>query len=339
MEKNYTIEHIVNNNIDKTAYGFIYITTNLVNNKKYIGKKKFNNRWETYLGSGVLLHKAILKYGKENFKREIIKYSDTTDELNKAEILFITKYEAVNDNSYYNIASGGEGGFGQFAGKSEEELLLWRQRMSESRKGRVFTDEWKARLVEAGKRRLANPEDNPMYGKKGKENAVSKCTVMICINSGELLETFDCIGDANDFLKKKRTSSLISRVCINKEGTAYGYLWLFIEDYVELKHDDKLKDWVSEMKRRNKKHSPEAKNIYKNFPVYMLASKTLDIIKKYNNIYEATSDTLVNSTNILKCSNHQRHTAGGHSWIFVSEYNETNKNDVSSLYKSTSIKQ
>jgi hypothetical protein len=53
----------------------IYKTTNLINNKIYIGQSKYNNC--DYLGSGSLLKKAIKKYGKQNFKKEIIEYCHT----------------------------------------------------------------------------------------------------------------------------------------------------------------------------------------------------------------------------------------------------------------------
>ena len=58
--------------MSNTIYGFIYITKNLINNKKYIGQHKINNQ-ETldpnYLGSGKILNNSINKYGKINFKR------------------------------------------------------------------------------------------------------------------------------------------------------------------------------------------------------------------------------------------------------------------------------
>jgi hypothetical protein len=43
----------------------IYKTTNIINGKYYVGKDINNS--ESYLGSGVLLKRAIKKYGKENF--------------------------------------------------------------------------------------------------------------------------------------------------------------------------------------------------------------------------------------------------------------------------------
>ena len=67
-------------------YGFIYITTNMINGKKYIGQKIFDNKFNNYLGSGKLLKQAIKKYGKKNFYREIITITYNKNELNKLEI-------------------------------------------------------------------------------------------------------------------------------------------------------------------------------------------------------------------------------------------------------------
>ena len=58
---------------DRVYYGFVYITTNMINGKKYIGKRKYSTGWEKYLGSGKYLKNALKKYGKYNFiKRNII---------------------------------------------------------------------------------------------------------------------------------------------------------------------------------------------------------------------------------------------------------------------------
>jgi len=49
---------------------YIYKTTNLITKKFYIGKHSSQNiEIDTYLGSGILLERAIKKYGKHNFKK------------------------------------------------------------------------------------------------------------------------------------------------------------------------------------------------------------------------------------------------------------------------------
>ena len=52
--------------------GYIYKTTNLINGKIYIGQHKSSSFDTNYYGSGKLLIKALKKYGKENFKIELI---------------------------------------------------------------------------------------------------------------------------------------------------------------------------------------------------------------------------------------------------------------------------
>jgi len=88
--------------------GYIYKTTNLINNRSYIGKKKSPNFNKNYYGSGVALRSAIKKYGKENFIVESIAWASTIKELNELEIQHITYYK--DQNNLYNIAEGGDGG-------------------------------------------------------------------------------------------------------------------------------------------------------------------------------------------------------------------------------------
>lgn len=133
-------------------YGFIYITTNKVNNKKYIGQKKIDKegKWKKYLGSGIALKNAIIEYGEENFTREILAYAYSFEELNTLEIEYIKKYNAVNDRMFYNLVEGG----GTVTGLkfSKESKLKLSNRFSG--KGNYFY----------GKRFLGS--DNHFYGKK-----------------------------------------------------------------------------------------------------------------------------------------------------------------------------
>lgn len=98
-------------NVIRDPYGFIYITTNSLNGKRYIGQKKFDDKgnWKYYLGSGVALKDAIKKYGKENFHRDIIYIAYSKFELDNAEINLIDFFNASNSLDYYNISLGGDG--------------------------------------------------------------------------------------------------------------------------------------------------------------------------------------------------------------------------------------
>ena len=59
------------------------------------------------MGSGVLLKKALKKYGQESFSREIIIEAFTKEDLAYLEILMIAEYDAVKNPNFYNMAEGG----------------------------------------------------------------------------------------------------------------------------------------------------------------------------------------------------------------------------------------
>jgi len=62
------------------TFNYVYITTNLINGKQYIGDHSTNNLNDRYLGSGLVLKRSIKKYGKENFERKTLEFFDTKEE-------------------------------------------------------------------------------------------------------------------------------------------------------------------------------------------------------------------------------------------------------------------
>ena len=85
---------------------YIYLTTNLINNMKYIGQH-YGELDDSYIGSGSDFKNAVAQFGKQNFKKEILEICSDYDSLNIAEQKWIKKYEAVKNKNFYNIASGG----------------------------------------------------------------------------------------------------------------------------------------------------------------------------------------------------------------------------------------
>ena len=77
----------------------IYLITNLINNKQYIGAEKNNN--PEYFGSGRLIIEAIEKFGKWNFKKEIlIGGIGLEEELYEIESYFIIGLNTLVPNGY-----------------------------------------------------------------------------------------------------------------------------------------------------------------------------------------------------------------------------------------------
>lgn len=88
-------------------YGIVYMTTNVINGKKYIGQHQCKTEKDSYLGSGTALVRDIKEYGRKCFVRETLYVAESQDELNEKEIEFIAKYNAVESSEFYNFARGG----------------------------------------------------------------------------------------------------------------------------------------------------------------------------------------------------------------------------------------
>lgn len=91
--------------------GFIYITTNNITGKQYIGKKYYYYRngkksnWEHYLGSSKLLLHDISKYGSNNFSKVILEEAETEEKLAELEKKYIDSYNAVESDQFYNLSN------------------------------------------------------------------------------------------------------------------------------------------------------------------------------------------------------------------------------------------
>lgn len=86
-------------------YGYVYMTTNLINGKKYIGQHKSSKFDENYKGSGHAIKSAISKYGKANFEVKILEECETPFQLNNKEAYWIIYYDAINSDDFYNLKS------------------------------------------------------------------------------------------------------------------------------------------------------------------------------------------------------------------------------------------
>ena len=88
----------------------VYMITNLINGKTYIGCHKTKDLNDNYMGSGVNVIKAIKKYGKENFKKEYLFIFDNPQDMFEKESILVDS-EFIKSDKNYNISKGGEGSF------------------------------------------------------------------------------------------------------------------------------------------------------------------------------------------------------------------------------------
>jgi len=170
---------------------YIYLTTNLINGKRYIGKH-FGELNDSYLGSGNLIQKAIAKYGENNFKKDILYISSSAQENNQKEKEFISAFNAVKDDSFYNISPGGDGGdiFHSLPLAKQKEI---REKASQRNKGqgngmygKHHSQETKQKLSQIDKNytktesfrqimsSVTTGDKNGMYGKKHTEESKKK---------------------------------------------------------------------------------------------------------------------------------------------------------------------
>lgn len=106
-------------------FGFVYCITNLLNDRKYIGRKYFftdrrnpkgkgkrrirkESDWKDYYGSSEELKADVEKHGKENFRRVILSLHKTKGSVNYTEIAEQVKRDVIFNDFYYNASIGGK---------------------------------------------------------------------------------------------------------------------------------------------------------------------------------------------------------------------------------------
>ena len=85
---------------------YLYQITNLINGKIYVGVHKTHNLQDGYMGSGILVTKAIAKYGLENFEKRILQTFETEHDMYQREAEVVTS-SFVEREDTYNLTEGG----------------------------------------------------------------------------------------------------------------------------------------------------------------------------------------------------------------------------------------
>jgi group I intron endonuclease len=206
----------------------IYKIINIVNNKIYIGKDINNN--SSYFGSGKLVKRAIKKYGKENFKKEILEHCADLQKLNEQEIYWIKKFNSTDPIIGYNITMGGEGGdtfsnnpnreeirkkfIGKIVSDETRRKLSEKSKGNKSNLGKTFSDETKQKMKKSQIGKHSGPKHDEEARKKislaatgriqSQETRQKRRESMIGKNKGKVL-TNDAKEKISKSLKGKET--------------------------------------------------------------------------------------------------------------------------------------
>jgi len=127
-------------------YHYIYKTTNIINNKYYIGMHSTNDLDDGYIGSGKRLWYSVNKHGKENHKTEILEFLPDRKTLKEKESDIINE-DLLHDSLCMNITIGGVGGYN----KSAVEKLKWLRKNDP-----IWLENKSKNISAAGKKAYAN---------------------------------------------------------------------------------------------------------------------------------------------------------------------------------------
>ena len=140
---------------------YIYKTVCLANGKIYIGQCSNSPELSSgYLGSGKLFLIALKKYGRENFKKEVLRRDiESQKQLDIWEQIYIIKFNSCDRNIGYNLLYGSANGFRVNPARLEHARIAVAESnkrrkydssdMSKRLKGKPKTEEHKNRIRES----------------------------------------------------------------------------------------------------------------------------------------------------------------------------------------------
>lgn len=151
-------------NMDPKFY--VYLTTNLITNKRYVGSHKGLIE-DSYLGSGKLLLNSIKKHGRNKFKREILKETPTKEEAFSLEEKYIEIYKTLYPKGYNLSPKGGLGVPNCFSQESKDKISN-SNKGNQTWLGKKHSEESKEKI--RAKTDVAGSK-NPFFGKKHTEKS------------------------------------------------------------------------------------------------------------------------------------------------------------------------
>lgn len=208
----------------------VYKLTNKLNNKVYIGitSKGIAARLKDHFysaehNSPFKIHRALHKYGKDGFTKEIIDFCNSWDELVEKEKYYIKLYKSNQDEFGYNLTEGGDGTFGRIVTEETKDKI--RQKAL----GREVTEETRKKLSETGK---IKTEAREAYRNSGNIGSNRRKPILQYTKEGIFIKEFDGVNIASVNTGISATTIITALKHKNIVGSKKNpYIWVYKEEY------------------------------------------------------------------------------------------------------------
>lgn len=251
----------------------IYKIQNLINGKVYIGQSvHIERRFREHKYSdknNSLIHKAIKKYGIENFSFEVIEECDYLL-LDEREIYWISHYNSTNKEKGYNLTQGGQG---TRKYNYQEIFSLWQQGLNcqQIQKELNCCDEVITSVL-----RNYNISERDVRSRAQKNKSI----VALRKIDKKPLKIFNNRNDVCKIFKRPPGSGLIDRA-LKEKSIALGYYWEYLnennfpkeeisdEDFLKEQECSEINLTVKSRAKNRKCVRPtreELKNLIRNYP-------------------------------------------------------------------------
>lgn len=234
----------------------VYLHT-IPSNKVYVGITSQNpiKRWNGGLGYNrqMYFYRAILKYGWDNIKHEIIISGVSEEKAKYLEKYYISLYQSNNPNFGYNLTTGGDGTSGFHHSQESRNSMSIKhtgrkvpkdvvEKIASKNRGRRRTEETKKKMSEAKLNQSLDTRQkisNTLKGRcrnsthclniskalKGRKNTWNNKIIQQYSKHEVLIREWSTITEASKMLNIAQ-SNIIS-CCKGKLKTSGGFIWKY----------------------------------------------------------------------------------------------------------------
>ena len=218
-------------------YYYVYKITNKINDKIYIGVHRTKDLSDGYMGSGSYLKRAQLKYGIENFEKEILFIYDNPEQMYEKEAEIVNA-EFILNESNYNLTVGGVGDFSYINNNRDEDY--YRIRSENGKKYNFIT---------------TNADTSKFFSKKGKDcNLFGVKTKTNFALDKDLQAKALAIATSQECIEKKKETFKNIKHQQGEINSQYGTIWITNDvDSIKIKNTDPIPEgWRRGRKMKSK---------------------------------------------------------------------------------------